>query len=230
MLRGKYPFILYSLLGFLGYGLMYHGSLSFPPWYFVIQPWLAALLSGLFLDRFSGLMIKLTEKFEFSSQARRLILAGVIALGSLAPFYTARSMGQWRDREQMSMSPDQPLLNAAQWAKAHLPLNATIGAWNAGNIGYVSEQRVVNLDGVVNSWDYYRAERHDLCRYWQQQGITYLVDVFDERQALSVTPTYPYYARCAGQLELLWVDDRYGAAWSVRAYKVRPFEELAHRP
>jgi hypothetical protein len=92
-------------------------------------------------------------------------------------------------------------------------------------LGYLSGRRVVNLDGLVNSWDYDRVGRTDLCRYWDKAGITYLVDVFENRGALSAVPTYPAYAACADRLELLWSDDRYGASWHVEAYRfydVRP--------
>ena len=38
-----------------------------------------------------------------------------------------------------------------------LPEGSIVGAWDAGVIGYFSRFPVVNLDGLVNSWDYLRA-------------------------------------------------------------------------
>jgi hypothetical protein len=107
-----------------------------------------------------------------------------------------------------------------------LPADAVIGAWNAGAIGYLSGRRVVNLDGLVNSWDYYQAGRYDLCAYWQEMGVVYLVDVFDHRaappQAIAPEPTYPYYARCFDRLELVWSDDKYVASWwRLEAYRLK---------
>ena len=39
-----------------------------------------------------------------------------------------------------------------------LPGDAVLGSWNAGAIGYFAERPVVNLDGVVNSYDYLRTD------------------------------------------------------------------------
>ena len=38
-----------------------------------------------------------------------------------------------------------------------LPEGSVVGSWDAGVIGYFSRFPVVNLDGLVNSWDYLRA-------------------------------------------------------------------------
>jgi len=253
-LGARAPFILFSLANFLVYGLLYHGGLSFPPWYFVVQPWLAALLIGELVDKIvlpwvaalparlrvltqdglkqpqeaqsPGLLTSSSSGPSSWAQLRWLVVIGFVALWSVAPFYTARSLEQWRARERLNRSPDRPLLEAAQWAGANLPPEAIIGAWNAGHIGYLSGRRVVNLDGVVNSWDYYLAGRHDLCRYWQAQKISHLVDVFEGEQALSVAPTYPTYADCAGRLDLLWANDRYNASWSVKVYKIAPVGKI----
>ena len=86
---------------------------------------------------------------------------------------------------------------------------------------------MINLDGLINSWDYYQVERYDLCRYWQEMGVTYLVDIFDQRaapnQAVAPEPSYTYYARCANQLELVWVDSRHQASWwRLQVYRIKP--------
>jgi hypothetical protein len=46
---------------------------------------------------------------------------------------------------------------AGTWISTHLPPDARVASWDAGVIGYFSQRRVVNLDGVVNSIEYYRA-------------------------------------------------------------------------
>ena len=46
-----------------------------------------------------------------------------------------------------------------------LPENSVIGGWDSGTLGYFSRFPVVNLDGVVNSYDYLQAARTDLPRY-----------------------------------------------------------------
>ena len=46
---------------------------------------------------------------------------------------------------------------AGAWISTHLPPDARVASWDAGVIGYFAQRRVVNLDGVVNSIEYYRA-------------------------------------------------------------------------
>lgn len=46
-----------------------------------------------------------------------------------------------------------------------LPEGSVIGSWDAGVIGYFSRSPVVNLDGVVNSYDYFRTINADRDRY-----------------------------------------------------------------
>lgn len=45
------------------------------------------------------------------------------------------------------------------WISANLPKDAVLGSWDAGVVGYFTDQRVINLDGVVNSFDYVDAHR-----------------------------------------------------------------------
>ncbi len=46
-----------------------------------------------------------------------------------------------------------------------LPGDSVVGSWDAGVIGYFSRFPVVNLDGLVNSYDFYRARNR--YPYWQ---------------------------------------------------------------
>ena len=95
-----------------------------------------------------------------------------------------------------------------------------VGSWNAGAIGFLSGRDVVNLDGLVNSWDYVRHDRHDLCRYWSKAGISYIVDMFEG--ARPVTPVPRAWSRdaCVDRMQPLLVDDRYQASWRIEAYFV----------
>jgi hypothetical protein len=124
-----------------------------------------------------------------------------------------------RQRVERARLIRDPLYDAALWVRDHLPPDAVIGSWNAGTIGYFSGRRVINLDGLVNSWDYWQTGRFDLCRYWQQNRITYLVDAFENGHALSRVPTYSTYAPCADRLQRIWSADGYGASWRMEVYR-----------
>ena len=66
----------------------------------------------------------------------------------------------------------------AQVMNRVLPENSVIGSWNSGVLGYFSRFPVVNLDGVVNTWDYLRdyqsAQREGSeAAFFQPYGITH---------------------------------------------------------
>jgi hypothetical protein len=212
------PFIACGLLQFLCYTAVYFGSLSFAPWYYVIPTLLAALLTGAIFDAGVGMARR-------SGRVPASILTPLLVLGwCSAPAYTLWSIRQWQSAVRSPRRHD-PFFDAARWARAGLPADAVVGSWNAGQLGYLSGHRVVDLDGLVNSWDFYRSGRADLCRYWDSSGITYLLDAFEGRRALSLVSPYPAYAACADRLELIWSGPNDGASWQVQAYRIRPNEE-----
>ncbi|PIR45692.1 MAG: hypothetical protein COV09_00040 [Candidatus Vogelbacteria bacterium CG10_big_fil_rev_8_21_14_0_10_50_13] len=47
--------------------------------------------------------------------------------------------------------PQLAMIEAAEWGNANFPAGSVIGVFNAGVQGYLSEHRVVNLDGLVNN-------------------------------------------------------------------------------
>mgnify|MGYP005838073463 CR=1 FL=1 len=66
---------------------------------------------------------------------------------------------------------------AAEWMNEHLPEGSVVGCWDAGVTGYFCRHRVVNLDGVVNSFAYLAAMRDgragDLLN---AQGVAYITN------------------------------------------------------
>jgi len=212
------PFIAYSLLNFLFYAITLYRNLSWAPWYYVIQPWLTALFAGFGLNLLWkwgaarwDMHFRLSTRVGVTIFLTALILSPLIAPITYISFIESAEQSGYRYN---------PLYEGAMWARAHLPPDAVIGAWNAGTIGFLSERRTVNLDGVVNSIDFFERGRGDLCRYWRVQGITYLVDVFEGDQALSVVSPYPAYAQCTGQLQPVWSDARNFVSWRLQVYRV----------
>ena len=87
-----------------------------------------------------------------------------------------------------------------------LPEDSVIGSWDAGVIGYFSRFPVVNLDGLANSYDYFRATTGDPDRYilrpkdtfrplYGEFGITHLANTeraeFDFDNTLFAGAPYP---------------------------------------
>ena len=59
-----------------------------------------------------------------------------------------------------------------------IPKDSVVGSWSAGVPGYFSSVPVVNLDGLVNSWDYLRAQRNgNQSAFYKRYGITHFADV-----------------------------------------------------
>ncbi|MGQ9765710.1 MAG: hypothetical protein ACUVRI_12675 [Armatimonadota bacterium] len=68
---------------------------------------------------------------------------------------------------------------AAEWIKVNLPPDAIGAAWNAGILAYFSGQQIVNLDGLVNSYEYAEAmKNHREPAFVLQEGVTYVFDMF----------------------------------------------------
>jgi hypothetical protein len=204
------PLVVYSLASYLIFTGLYHGELSFTVWYFVIQRWLVAMVGAVLVEKMTGIG---------AGQPVPIGLVLALAIGGSVILLTMLGLANWRARTDLDR---QPFYRGAQWVRQNLPDQAIIGAWNAGLLGYLSERRVVNLDGLVNSWAYYEGGRHDLCPYWDEMGITYLVDVFrEDHQVVSIVPMAPAYAPCIDRLQLLWQNDDYERPWRLRVYRIQ---------
>lgn len=67
--------------------------------------------------------------------------------------------------------------DAGVWMKDNLPAGSVVASWDAGILGYFSHGRVVNLDGVVNSYDYYQAARKGAtARFLCNEGVRYIAN------------------------------------------------------
>lgn len=100
----------------------------------------------------------------FPAGLAAIAIAGVIAASALlkppSDFYNKR-------------------LEAARWIRENTPQDAIIGAWNAGQLGYFSGRRVVNLDGLINSKRYLELVLRNPAyfrAYMREIGISYLAD------------------------------------------------------
>ncbi|MDM8529149.1 hypothetical protein QUF58_13195 [Anaerolineales bacterium HSG24] len=69
--------------------------------------------------------------------------------------------------------------NMALWMQTNLPANSVCASWNAGQLGYFSNCRVINLDGLINSAEYYDhvlLGKVSLFEYFKENNVSYLVD------------------------------------------------------
>jgi len=69
------------------------------------------------------------------------------------------------------------LYEAAEWAREYLPAEATVGMTDSGIFGYFYGRRTVNLDGVINGYEYQAALRDGrLKAYLDRCGVTHIAD------------------------------------------------------
>jgi hypothetical protein len=68
---------------------------------------------------------------------------------------------------------------AAEWIAENLPEDAVLASWDAGVIGYFADRRVVNLDGVVNSFEWRDAMAQGTeatAEFLHDRGVGYIVN------------------------------------------------------
>jgi hypothetical protein len=81
---------------------------------------------------------------------------------------------------------------AGEWAGTHLPSDALLAMTDSGAFGYYSPQEVMNLDGVISSYDFHDAvcagrTREELRR----SGVRYVVDHDVDPSARTSTVNVP---------------------------------------
>jgi hypothetical protein len=207
------PFVVFAWIHLALLMLVFHGTESYKPWYFVVPIWLAVMTGASFLEWFER-----AAAFAFD-RARRAVLPTLAVLVVVA---TLLNLGRWR-LAQREAAAYAPLLAEAAWIRDNLRPSDLAASWNAGIVGYFSGQPVVNLDGLTNSWEYFRSYRFDLCSYWEEAGIDFLVDMFPlEGELRYMNEEYARWSdirSCSGRLEIVWRGPA-GASWAPRAIRV----------
>jgi hypothetical protein len=136
------------------------------PWYFVPAS-LGVCLAPAVLAR---LLVPSGAGARLASTVAALALGlGAVTLG--------RDLERTQAQQGHHSYPWQrEMLEAGLAVSERLPKDAVVGAFNSGIIAYVSEQTVVNLDGVVNEDAARALKRHELLAYMRERQVRYLVD------------------------------------------------------
>ena len=162
----------------------FHGHF---PWYFVP----AYLLTALIIPLRCYVVMYLIRRCLGSRWRRtaRLLVLGVAVVGVAALLPKADFAGPFRfvDRSSSDIAGNhfgwhRAVYMGAQVANRILPEGSVVGSWDAGIVGYFSRFPVINLDGLVNSYDYFRATkgRHvigQLRPLHRQMGVTHLANI-----------------------------------------------------
>lgn len=143
-------------------------------WYFApLAVWVVGLLLVGVADLAEGAVV---ESRADTSPTRALfpvqLIVGIPLVAGL--LLTARTFA---DPELRSIQ----LANrrAGEWISANLPDDAVLASWDAGVLGYFTDQPVVNIDGVVNSLAWYRATTEGpeaVGAFLDRAGVTHIAN------------------------------------------------------
>lgn len=139
---------------------MHAANVSYSGWYYVPAYLMMALVVPVrcyvAIHVFRGLC---TDRSQLAWRTSKPL---ILAAGAIVLFVNTNFVERWRfvDASSESLNTDSWILSSYAGAlviNRLLPENSVIGAWDAGVIGYASRFPVVELAGLVNSWDFLRA-------------------------------------------------------------------------
>ena len=157
--------------------LAVHPNWGSHPWYFVPAYLLTALMVPVnccaavhFIRRFIG---------PKSHRTANILSRGIVVVGAVFLLAKADFASPFRRVEASSASTRiagpwvVAVYGGTQLMNRVLPEDSMVGSWDAGVIGYFSRFPVVNLDGLVNSYDYFHATNVDRDGFaaWDEQFI-----------------------------------------------------------
>ena len=121
-----------------------------------------------------------------SALAANVVSGIIVVVGAVLLFTGADFTGPFRDVDGSSQATlrerEVTTYMGMQVVNAALPEDSVLGSWDAGFIGYFSRYPVVNLDGLVNSYDYFHARNSGTeTEFHQRYGITHLANVSDRK-------------------------------------------------
>ena len=125
-----------------------------------------------------------------SALAANGVSAVIVLVGAVLLFTGADFTGPFRDVDGDSRSTHREreviTYMGMQVVNATLPEDSVLGSWDAGSIGYFSRFPVVNLDGFVNSYDYFHARQGGTeTELAPRYGITHFANISNRKVSLS---------------------------------------------
>jgi hypothetical protein len=132
-------------------------------WYFAQQYAGAALGAALFVEA----LVRLIDK----RRARTILnIAACVLAAMLISHRMVVRYGKSRP------GGEEPAYDAAIWARQNIPEGAVCAMNWAGMFGYFADRQVVNLDGVINGYEYVDAlEKGEFSRFLDRCNVQYLV-------------------------------------------------------
>ena len=151
---------------------MHPNIASYSEWYYVPAYLMMALIVPV---RCYVALFFIRRFFAPERAVYRISRASVLIIGAIFMLYNTSFTHPYRfvDYKKQSLVTDWFTCTYAnvQVANRVLPEGSIVGSWDAGVVGYFSIFPVVNLEGVMNSYDYLRA--NDRSSFYRKWGITH---------------------------------------------------------
>jgi hypothetical protein len=172
--------------------LSYHatGYAAFKEWYWPTQ-WVIVFLVGGLL---AGMVYKLIPRFQYKDV---LVWAPALYVGMMMGTSFVKHVS---DAMPYHFWPaDAPYMDIAPLLEANTEPGSLIGMTGGGNAGYfIQDRAVVNMDGLINSYDYFRAMKAGTgADYLYDTGLRY---VFANPTILE---SNPYRGQYSGRIQVI---------------------------
>lgn len=136
--------------------------------------WILATFGFTVADIYEGATLEREPDHPGAASRSRLVAAMV-----LLPFLagSVATVGNTLDPELRNLQLGDRA--TAAWMSEHLPADAVVASADAGVIGYFTERAVVNLDGLVNSFEWYDARHEgveDTAAFLRDAGVTHVAN------------------------------------------------------
>jgi hypothetical protein len=145
------------------------------------------IITASLIAHFAFGYIKLTEPFSKLFKWAPVGLSLLIFATAIYMF--ARSIG-------FTSELYRARYNTALWIEENSSPDTIFAAWNTGQLGFFSNRTFINLDGVINSVDYYErvlSGSGSLTDYLSENKVDYIVDytTYDSIPDFPVVRTFP---------------------------------------
>jgi hypothetical protein len=159
----------------LSYSILVLHPLYDENWYYVPAQILRALLVPLAVGRIL-LLARLVKPAAVRIRWLELgiAVACLVVVGLLAKPWSAQAA--WREHSaEAQVDWETASFEGTRWMNDNLQGGAVIGSPDSGVVGYFSRHRVINMDGLVNSYQFFSAMRSQQLEGWMlKAGITYV--------------------------------------------------------
>ena len=155
--------------------------------------WYRSPLFIFWILTFGGIAIELMDRIK--RNRRTIALVGVIGISLLINALAANDFAKTTKRLLHKSTYLTDIYKAALWVSEHTPPETVLAAWNAGILGYFSNRTTINLDGLVNSHEYFTdvLANPDLLAatqaYLKDNKVDYIIDMVETEDVRALTKT-----------------------------------------